>query len=153
MLLMSTLLQALEIQLQVQQYAEAAGAAMRAQEKLASQGSSSLTLTSPAPPPSNLGSVLQRSPSSNAVPQKLPTISPTKAKTSSGVGAKPSTKGGDDLMDILRSCQKKAVSSRVSHTGEAAAASAGSYASQVSDEARRAAGLVRATSMRQKNQE
>ena len=131
-------------ELLVQQYAEAAVAAFKAQKKLVDGQHS------PAHQPTNLGAMLQRSPSSNIILQKSPSASPVRAKASSGGGTKPSKgKKSEDMIDILLSCQEKAISVRTSQPGETAASSGGTYASEVSGEARRAAGMVRATLMRQ----
>ena len=158
-----SLLAALEVQLQVQQYAEAALAAARAQERMTqrlrltsgiadgSGSGSGETLELPA----NLAALLLRSHSSSTRPpsflQKLPGGEPAKPGNGSSSSIKMVGDGGggrEDIVGVLRACQKKAVS-RSSHSGHEMGMSPDCYSEEATGEARRAAGVVRASSMRQ----
>ena len=161
-----SLLAALEVQLQVQQYAEAALAAARAQERITQRlrlttgvadgsggggSGSGETLELPA----NLAALLLRSHSSSTRPpsflQKLPGGEPAKPGNGSSSSIKMVGDGGggrEDIVGVLRACQKKAVS-RSSHSGHEMGMSPDCYSEEATGEARRAAGVVRASSMRQ----
>lgn len=141
-----SLLQALELQMQVQQYAEATLAAMRSQERLQLLGAAA---DPPGwiPPPANLSSVLRSHSARLMPPLSLGSSSSVSSKPpASPAGARKGSKKGscDDMMGVLRACQRQAVSSHD------AAAPSDSYLEEVSSEARRAAGIVRATSTRQR---
>ena len=153
-----SLLQALEVQLQVQQYAEATLAAMRSQERLQLLGAA---VEPPArlPLPANLGSLL-RSQSARLPQQQQPPSaprsssnlqgnsggSPAKQPTPPGArkGSKKGGGGGDDMIGVMRAFQRQATCSR------GASSPSDAYPEEVSNEARRAAGIVRAASTRQR---
>ena len=146
-----SLLQALEVQVQVQQYAEMALAAARTQERV-QQRQQQLTVHSAAAingggsedaleRPANLAALL-RSHSSSTRPTSFLRVRATGPDSSStkkmGCGS-----GEEEMVKVFLACHKNAVS-QGSHSGH----SVGVSSEDVAGEARRAAGVVRASSIR-----
>ena len=148
-----SLLQALEVQVQVQQYAEMALAAARMQER-AQQRQQQLTTHSAAingggsedalERPANLAALL-RGHSSATRPASFLRVRATGQEKSFSSSTKKTGDGSGEkeMVKVFLACHKNSVS-QGSHSGH----SGGMTSEDVAGEARRAAGIVRASSIR-----